>query len=97
MREDNERPIVRDRIVILDPDGLHLRVASRFVGLARQFASEVRVYRENQQLDGKSILELAMLAAECGTQLDLATCGTDAEQTFNELAELVSHRSRGGG
>jgi phosphocarrier protein HPr len=90
MPGDDAVPTVRRPVVILNPLGLHLRPAGRFVGLARRFSAEIRVHRDGLCVDGKSILDLAMLAAGCGTQLELEARGPDAKAAVTALAELVS-------
>jgi phosphocarrier protein HPr len=70
--------------------GLHLRVAGRFVKLASAFQSEVRVYCKGIIADGRSILSLLSLAAECGTMLALEAEGSDAEDAVAALANLIS-------
>ena len=92
MLQDDAAPIARCPIVIRNALGLHLRPAHQFVGLARQFSAEIRVHRDGQAVDGKSILDLAMLAAECGTKLDLEARGPDAVAALAALSELVSTR-----
>ena len=85
-------PNARRRVVVLNPFGLHMRPADRFAGLARRFAAEIRVYRDGLGVNGKSILDLATLAAGCGTRLELEAHGPDAEEALAALAELVSAR-----
>src|SRR4051794_1966151 len=63
MLRDDAVPTVRHPVVILNPLGLHFRPADRFVGLAKRFSAEVRVHRDGLCVDGKSLLDLAMLAA----------------------------------
>jgi phosphocarrier protein len=74
--------------------GLHLRVAGRFVKLANAFQSEVRVYCKDIIADGRSILSLLSLAAECGTMLALEAEGSDAEDAVAALADLISAPSQ---
>jgi phosphocarrier protein len=92
MLEDQGLLIARRSVVVLNSLGLHLRPAEKFVRLAGRFASEVRVYRDGLEVNGKSILDLAILAAGCGTRLDLEARGPDAETALAALAELVSAR-----
>ena len=66
--------------------------ADQFVRLARQFQSEIRVHDHGNECDGKSILDLMTLAAECGTRLELAANGADADAAVAALAGLVSAR-----
>ncbi len=68
----------------------------RFVKLAGQFKSEIRVSHNDTEINGKSILDLTLLAAECGTRLDLVANGPDAEQAVLALARLVESQFRDG-
>ena len=84
-------PVVRRQIEIINALGLHMRPADKFVRLALQFQSEIRVIHDDgSEFNGKSILDLTSLAAECGTRLDLEACGPDAEVAVATLAALVS-------
>ena len=74
--------------------GLHLRVAGRFVKLANAFQSDVRVCCKGIIADGRSILSLLSLAAECGTMLALEAEGSDAEDAVAALADLISAPSQ---
>lgn len=82
-------PVARRQVVITNPYGLHMRPADKFVGVATRFQSDIRVFYNGNRFNGKSILELTMIAAECGTVLDLEATGPDADQALDALAELV--------
>jgi phosphocarrier protein len=73
--------------------GLHLRVADRFVNLAKTFQSEIHVHCKGFIVNGKSILSLLSLAAEAGTTLALEARGCDAEHAVSALALLISSQS----
>jgi phosphocarrier protein len=75
---------------VINPLGLHARAAARFVHLAAQFSSRIRVTRAGQTVDGKSILGLLLLAAARGTTLEIHADGDDAEAAVNALADLAS-------
>jgi phosphocarrier protein HPr len=79
----------RRRLVISNTLGFHLRAAGKFAGLAEGFQADVSVYCDGKQACGKSIIELTMLAAECGTAVDVEANGPDAEEALERLAELV--------
>jgi phosphotransferase system HPr (HPr) family protein len=68
---------------------MHLRPADLFVRTALRFQSKVSVTLEGQQVDGRSIVELLMLAARLGTQLTITACGDDAEDAVAALVQLV--------
>jgi phosphocarrier protein HPr len=82
-------PRARVQVVIIDPLGLHMRSAANVVALARSFRSEIRVTAAGNTADGKSILDLTTLAAECGTTLDIEARGPDAEEAVIALADLI--------
>ncbi len=84
--------VARRQVEITNALGLHLRPADKFVRLAHRFQSEIRVVADGQEINGKSILDLTTLAAECGTRLELEARGPDAEAAVEALAELVLAR-----
>ena len=63
--------------------------------LANAFQSDVKVHCKGIIADGKSILSLLCLAAECGTMLALEAQGCDAEDAVAALANLISAQSHG--
>ncbi len=83
-------PTPRRQAVIVDPLGLHMRCAARFVAVAQSFRSDVRVAAKGNTANGKSLLDLAILAAECGTPLDIEARGPDAEEAVSALADLIA-------
>jgi phosphocarrier protein len=87
---DDDRPMARRRVWIVNGYGLHMRPANKFVALANSFRSEVRVDYRGVKANGKSLLDMTCLAAECGTALDLEALGPDAEEALAALAELVA-------
>ncbi|ODT98208.1 MAG: dihydroxyacetone kinase [Planctomycetes bacterium SCN 63-9] len=84
-----EPTVVRRQVKITNALGLHLRPADKFVKLAMQFQSEIRVHYNGNVFNGKSILGLTTLAAECGTCLELEASGADAAEAIEALTELV--------
>ncbi|MHB1561523.1 MAG: HPr family phosphocarrier protein [Isosphaeraceae bacterium] len=90
MSEDTT--VARRQVKITNRLGLHVRPAMKFVELASRFPCEVRVRHNDNEFNGKSLLELTMMAAECGTRLELVARGPDALAAIEALAELVSAR-----
>jgi phosphocarrier protein len=80
----------RRRVQVVNAYGVHMRPSTKFVTLANSFQSEVWVESEGRKVNGKSILAMTSLAAECGTILDLEARGPDAEPALAALAELVA-------
>ncbi len=81
--------LVEKRVTIVNPQGLHARPADLFVRLAQRFEADIRVAKDNQFVDGKSILSILTLAAEQGTELTIGAIGADANEALAALAELV--------
>jgi phosphocarrier protein len=88
----HDDPAARRQVEIINALGLHLRPADKFVGLAHQFQAEVKVIYKGREYNGKSILDLTSLAAECGSRLELEAHGPDAEDAVEALAALVAAR-----
>lgn len=81
--------ILKKRIKIRNPQGLHARPASMFVKIANRFESEVTVRKGNEAVNGKSIMGLMTLAANQGSFLELEVSGADAETAMAELEKFL--------
>ncbi|MHB8873534.1 MAG: HPr family phosphocarrier protein [Myxococcaceae bacterium] len=86
----DEITVVRRHVRILNALGLHLRAADKFVRQAQSYQAEVRVTYAGVTVNGKSILDLATLAAVCGVTIEIEARGPDAEQATAALAGLVA-------
>lgn len=74
---------------IVNPLGLHARPATAFVDVASTFASAITVTKDDTSVDGKSIMQLMLLAASHGSQLKICASGKDASQACAALKTLV--------
>ena len=83
---------VERRVTILNDLGLHARPAAELVKLAGLFESEIRVTKDGDSVNGKSIMGVMTLAAECGAELILRAEGVDAEEAVTALEKLVANR-----
>lgn len=81
--------IVKKKIKIKNPQGLHARPASVFVKIANRFESEVTVRKGGEAVNGKSIMGLMTLAANQGSLLELEVSGGDAQQAMEELEKFL--------
>lgn len=75
-------------VTVINPEGLHARPAYMFVELATKYDARVEVVKDQERIDGKSILSILTLGAEQGTKLSLEATGPDAEDAVTELARL---------
>lgn len=77
-------------VTIVNKLGLHARAAAKFVNLAKTFSSTVSLTKEGNEVDGKSIMNVMLLAAPLGSNLTLSVEGEDAQGAFESLLELVN-------
>ena len=84
---------MRDRTVtIVNKLGLHARAAAKFVTLASSFSSDIKLTRNGQEVNGKSIMGVMMLAASKGTEVTLVASGNDESDAINRLCELIAQK-----
>jgi phosphocarrier protein HPr len=79
-------------ITIINRLGLHARPAAMFVRIASRYRAEVWVEKEGEQINGKSIMGLMMLAAGQGSKLTIRCEGADADKVLAELEELIQQK-----
>lgn len=79
-------------VTIRNKLGLHARAAVKFVNLSNRFGSSVRIVKDGDEIDGKSILGILTLAATQGTSIRLVVTGKDEEAAMAALVELIASR-----
>jgi phosphocarrier protein len=77
------------QLTISNEEGLHARPAAKFVKLANQFPCEIWVEKDDEEINGKSIMGLMMLAAAKGSVISVSAEGEKAETALEKLTELV--------
>ena len=80
------------RVKIQNRLGLHARPAMSFVDIANTFVSDIRVKKEDYEVDGKSIMQMMMLAAGQGTELRISARGDDAQSALEALCDLINRK-----
>ncbi len=80
----------KSEVEIRNSLGLHARPAAKFVQVANKFRSKVSVKKEEQLVNGKSIMGLMMLAAAKGSRLVIEAQGEDAEEAVGNLEQLIN-------
>ena len=90
--DTSESLVCETRVEIKNADGLHMRPAMQFVVIASRFQCEISVSNDENKVDGKSIMQMSMLAATCGTKLKIRAEGVDAQQAVDALKELVEEK-----
>ncbi|MGB2630311.1 MAG: HPr family phosphocarrier protein [Candidatus Omnitrophota bacterium] len=82
---------VRKEIIVKNRTGLHARPAAIFVQTANKYDSDITITKEDQEVNGKSIMGILMLAAEKGANITIIAKGDDAEEAVAELSEVLLH------
>ncbi|MDR3418219.1 MAG: HPr family phosphocarrier protein [Nevskia sp.] len=85
-------PPLERTATIVNRLGLHARAAAKLVTLAAKYSSDIRVRKDRQEVSGKSIMGVMMLAAAQGSRITLVAEGTDAAEALDALAALVANR-----
>jgi phosphocarrier protein len=83
---------VEATVVLSNKMGLHARPSTQIATTASRFSCDIQLGKDEMTVDAKSVLELLMLAAECGTELTIAAEGDDAKEAVAALVELVKGR-----
>jgi phosphocarrier protein len=84
--------VINKTVTIINKLGLHARAAARFVTLASSFSSDIKVARNRQEVNGKSIMGIMMLAASKGSEITLIADGNDEEEVIEQLSALIEQR-----
>ena len=87
-RAERVRKIEKD-LTIPNRLGLHARPAAMFVRIASRYRSEIWVSKEGEEVNGKSIMGLMMLAAGQGSKLHVRCEGPDADKAIEEIEALI--------
>jgi len=79
-------------VLIVNKAGLHARPAAEIVKTAAKYTSDITVSRDELEVNGKSIMGVMMLAAECGATIQLKAEGPDAKEALDALEHLIGSK-----
>lgn len=79
-------------VQILNKNGLHARPAAEIVKISARYQSEITLVKDGMEVNGKSIMGVMMLAAECGSSIGLRADGPDADAAVDALATLIANK-----
>ena len=81
--------MLQKEFLIINKLGLHARASALLVKTASRFSSEVKLAREEVEVNGKSIMGIMMLAAGAGSRVTIIANGDDADAAASELERLL--------
>ncbi|MBP7309666.1 MAG: HPr family phosphocarrier protein [Candidatus Cloacimonetes bacterium] len=76
-------------VTVVNKLGLHARPSALLVRAATKYRSEFFIEKDGMKVNGKSIMGVMMLAAECGSHLELIADGVDEDYILTEIKELL--------
>lgn len=79
-------------LLVQNKMGIHARPAAMIVRVTNKFKSEVHVEKDDEQVNGKSIMGLMMLAAAKGSTVKFVATGPDAQQMLTDLEALFAKK-----
>ena len=80
---------IEEKIIINNPHGLHVRPAAIFVQIANKFDSQIMLGKDEEIVDGKSIIAILSLGINKGMQVRLIVEGSDADTAYQELKSFL--------
>ena len=92
MSDSSREPSVKETFVIANRLGLHARAAALFVQTVAALDADVFVSKDDETVNGKSIMGLMMLAAGKGSKVRFLATGPDAQQMLDELEQLFARK-----
>ena len=84
--------MIEREVEIVNRLGLHARAAAKVVHLAGRYGCDVKLVKDGDEVDAKSILGLLMLAAAQGERVHVRCNGADEEQALAAMTELIADR-----
>jgi phosphocarrier protein HPr len=82
--------MIRRQLFIINKLGLHARATAKLVATASAHQSKVRIAGKGREVDAKNIMQVMMLAASKGTEVELIADGEDEQQAIIALTELIN-------
>ena len=84
--------VVKQQVVVTNETGLHARPASLFVETAGKYEADIKVIKDSQKANAKSIMGLMSLGINQSTEITIQAEGADAEQAVEALVGLVEDK-----
>lgn len=84
--------MIKEKIKIINKLGLHARASMKLVNLAGRYGSEIIIRYRHHQVNAKSIMNVMVLAATKGTEIELEITGDDEKEAWEAIAKLINNR-----
>jgi phosphocarrier protein HPr len=84
--------MIEREVEITNRLGLHARAAAKLVHVTGQYSSQVKLQKDGEEVDGKSILGILLLAAAQGSRIVVRCDGVDEAEAMNAVTDLIAKR-----
>lgn len=84
--------MINETLPVINKLGLHARAAAKLVTTTQPFSCEISLERKGRSVNAKSIMGVMMLAATCGTSINITLDGTDEVAAFEAIKQLFKNR-----
>ena len=84
--------MVERSVLVQNSHGIHARPAAEIVKVSGRFRASITIVRDDLEVNGKSIMGVMMLAAECGATVVIRADGDDAEAAVDALAAVITSK-----
>lgn len=84
--------MIRKKVTIKNSSGLHARPSAALVKIASSFSSDFFIHMYGYRVNGKSILGVMTLAAECGAEMELEVDGSDEKECLAAIEQLIEDK-----
>lgn len=81
--------MVERSVLVQNAHGIHARPAAEIVKVAGRYRANITIIRDDLEVNGKSIMGVMMLAAECGATVVIRADGDDADAAVDALAGVI--------
>lgn len=90
--DSSSKEYLSRQVIIASEHGLHARPSGKLAQCAQNFDSSIALVHEDQEVDGKSILDILTLAAGPGSMVEIRATGNDAEKALDSLEKLFANK-----
>jgi phosphocarrier protein HPr len=83
--------MIKKKVKIINKLGLHARASSKLTQLASQFNSEIFLIKNSKKVSANNIMDILMLAASVGSEVELEVNGPDEKEAINKIEKLFKN------
>ena len=83
--------MIKKKITIINKLGLHARASSKLTQLASLFSSEIFIIKNNEKVNAKNIMDILMLAAGMGSEVEIQVNGSDENEAIKQIEKLFKN------